>query len=50
MPRMSLPIMHTDAGIGLPIRPETGMVILGIGVAVLAVISYDIYRQHWPME
>lgn len=42
---MSLASLHS--GLDLPLQPETGAVILGIGLVVLVVITYDIYRQHW---
>jgi hypothetical protein len=39
--------MHSESGLNLPVPPETGAAILGLGFVVLAVIAYDIYRQHY---
>lgn len=39
--------LHARPGQDLPVAPETGAIVLAIGVVVLTVIAYDIYRQHW---
>lgn len=38
---------HSQPGLDLPIGPETGVMILGIGFVVLLIVTYDFYRQHW---
>lgn len=44
---MGLTALHSQLAQDLPVGPETGAVILAIGLAVLVVIAYDVYRQHW---
>ncbi|MFW6435215.1 MAG: hypothetical protein ACOCY1_02440 [Halovenus sp.] len=39
--------LHAQQGQDLPVAPETGVVVLAIGLVVLTVIVYDIYTQHW---
>lgn len=43
-------IMHTDSGLDLPLPPDVGAAVLGVGLVVLVVITYDIYQQHWAGE
>lgn len=43
---MLLPLMHSE-GPNLPLSVDAGAAFLGAGVVVLAVITYDIYRQHY---
>jgi hypothetical protein len=43
-------LMHMDSGLNLPFPPDTGAAVLGVGLVVLAVITYDIYQQHWTGE
>jgi hypothetical protein len=42
--------MHTGSGLDLPFPPDTGAAVLGVGLVVLVVITYDIYQQHWAGE
>jgi len=42
--------MHTGSGLDLPFPPDTGAAVLGVGLVVLVVITYDIYLQHWAGE
>lgn len=42
--------MHSRTGLDLPLSPDTGAVVLALGVVVLAVITYDAYRQYWAGE
>lgn len=42
--------MHSQSGLNLPMQPETGAVVLGVGFVVVAIVAYDIYRQHWRAE
>ncbi|MFB6223541.1 MAG: hypothetical protein ABEH86_07695 [Haloarcula sp.] len=37
-------------GPDLPFPPDTGAAVLGVGLVVLAVITYDIYLQHCAGE
>ncbi|MFY4812612.1 hypothetical protein ACOJIV_07970 [Haloarcula sp. AONF1] len=39
--------MHAKSGLDLPFPPDTGAAVLGVGLVILAVITYDIYQQHW---
>ncbi|MDS0223194.1 hypothetical protein NDI54_17765 [Haloarcula sp. S1AR25-5A] len=43
-------VMHTESGLDLPFPPDTGAAVLGVGIVVLVVITYDIYQQHWAGE
>lgn len=38
-------LLHTGAP-ELPFPPELGVLVLGAGLLVLAVVGYDIYRQY----
>ncbi|AAV46258.1 hypothetical protein BDK61_2331 [Haloarcula quadrata] len=40
-------LMHSESGLNLPFPPDMGAAVLGVGLVVLAVITYDIYQQHW---
>jgi len=42
--------MHAESGLDLPFPPDMGAIVLGAGLVVLAVITYDIYQQHWTGE
>jgi len=42
---MLQPALHT--GVSPALSPEAGGAVLAVGVVVLAVIGYDIYRQQW---
>ncbi|GCF14702.1 hypothetical protein Harman_26370 [Haloarcula mannanilytica] len=42
--------MHAESGLNLPFPPDMGAMVLGAGLVVLAVITYDIYQQHWAGE
>lgn len=44
---MDLVSLHSRTGLDLPLNPETGAIILGVGLLVLVIITYDMYRQHW---
>jgi hypothetical protein len=39
--------LHAQPGQDLPVAPETGAIVLAIGLVVLTIIAYDIYTQHW---
>ncbi|MEF8829298.1 MAG: hypothetical protein V5A49_09695 [Haloarcula sp.] len=43
-------LMHTESGLDLPLPPDVGAAVLGVGLVVLVVITYDIYQQHWAGE
>ncbi|GGK76265.1 hypothetical protein GCM10009006_30360 [Haloarcula argentinensis] len=43
-------LMHAESGLDLPFPPDTGAAVLGVGLVILAVITYDIYQQHWTGE
>lgn len=47
---MTLPVMHSQSGLDLPVTLEMGATILGLGFVVLTIITYDIYRQHYAGE
>lgn len=47
---MLTPIIHSESGLNLPFPPDLGATVLGVGVVVLFVIAYDIYRQQWLKE
>ncbi|QIO21903.1 hypothetical protein [Haloarcula sp. JP-L23] len=47
---MGLTPIHSRTGIDLPLSPDAGAMFLAIGVVVVAVITYDIYRQHYRSE
>jgi len=38
--------MHSE-GPNLPLSVDAGAAFLGLGLIVLVVITYDIYRQHY---
>ena len=42
---MSNPVLHTEVTPALSL--EAGIAVLGVGIVVLAVISYDLYRHEW---
>lgn len=42
---MSNPVLHTEVTPALSL--EAGLAVLGVGVVVLFVIGYDIYRHEW---
>ncbi|WP_336358207.1 hypothetical protein [Haloarcula sp. CGMCC 1.6347] len=46
---LTIPI-HSESGLNLPFPPDMGAMVLGVGLVVLAVITYDIYQQHWNEE
>ncbi|MGB9953015.1 MULTISPECIES: hypothetical protein [unclassified Haloarcula] len=46
---LTIPI-HSEPGLNLPFPPDMGAAVLGVGLVVLAVITYDIYQQHWAGE
>ena len=47
---MSTIPIHSESGLNLPFSPDMGAMVLGVGLVVLAVITYDIYQQHWSGE
>lgn len=48
-PMVTGPIL-SQTGLDLPMQPGTGAVILGVGLIIVAIVAYDIYRQHWQTE
>lgn len=43
-------LLHSRAGPDFPFPPDMGAAVLGVGLVVLVVITYDIYQQHWAGE
>lgn len=39
---------HVEGGPApdLPLHPDTAVVVLGIGLAVFALVAYDVYRRE----
>ena len=37
---------HAGSTLDLPLSPELGLIVLGVGFVVLLVIGYDAYRTH----
>lgn len=43
---MSSPVLHSSSGLDLPLSPELGRAFLAVGVLVLLIIAYDVYRNQ----
>lgn len=44
---MSVVPLHASGGLHLPLNNDTALAVLGVGLLVFAVITYDAYRTYY---